>query len=385
MWQGGFKRTVSLGLIKLATFLHIYFAVIFYGIFNNYSKHMKGRRTMKKTLLVVVMLICMLVLIVGCSGKGGETNEVNEGGNALATIPDLELLTGSATGSWYTIGAGIADKFNENYNGFPMTAIPGPGSIGDVPVIAAGDSEIGMSYGPFLIAAANGEAPYDTKYENIRSICVLQPTVVQPMTTLDIKNFGEFVDKKMKGTVGLYPVGNASTYIISMILNQYGINEISNIESWGAKAYYADGASLADAWSDRHIDMQMPMLNVPAATVSEAMVARRDGKMMNLDDEIIEKLVKENGFSAYTIPAGTYEGQTEDCKTVGLPIVIFTNTDIDEELIYNFTKSIYENKDYFIGVHSSFSEFEPAAMNDGVAIELHPGAERFYKEIGLIK
>ena len=52
--------------------------------------------------------------------------------------------------------------------------------------------------------------------------------------------------------------------------------------------------------------------------------------------------------------------------------------------IYNFTKSVYENKEYFLGVHSSFGEFDPDTMNEGTAIALHPGAERFYKEIGLM-
>ena len=58
--------------------------------------------------------------------------------------------------------------------------------------------------------------------------------------------------------------------------------------------------------------------------------------------------------------------------------------DVDEDLIYNFTKSVYENKEYFLGVHSSFGEFDPDTMNEGTAIALHPGAERFYKEIGLM-
>lgn len=55
-----------------------------------------------------------------------------------------------------------------------------------------------------------------------------------------------------------------------------------------------------------------------------------------------------------------------------------------EVMIYNLTKSIYENKEYFEGVHSSFAEFDPDTMNEGTAIALHPGAERFYKEIGLM-
>lgn len=315
--------------------------------------------------------------------KKNTSNSANKAGKP--TIDAIELLTASASGSWYTIGAGIADKFNDNYQGFPMTAIPGPGSIGDVPVVASGDAEIGMSYGPFLLAAQNGTKPYDKAYNNLRAICVLQPTVIQPLTTLNIETFGQFVEGKMKETVGFYPVGNASTFIIGQILNQYGVASTDAISDWGAKPYYADGASLSDAWADRHISIQMPMLNVPASLVTEALVNRTDGHLFNLDDNVIQKLVKENGYSKYTIPSGTYEGQTKDCKTVGLPIVIFTTKDADEKLIYTFTKSIYENKEYFKGVHSSFREFDPKKMNQGVAISLHPGAEKFYKEIGLTK
>lgn len=305
-------------------------------------------------------------------------------GEALPKIADLDLLTGSATGSWYTLGAGIADKFNDLYDGFPMTAIPGPGSIGNIGVIASGDSEIGLSYGPFLKAAVEGVAPYEEKYENLRSIAVLQPTVIQPMTTLDISTYGEFIKNQMKCSVGLYPVGNASTFICSMILQAYGLNDPTDIEKWGATVYYADGASISDAWSDRHIDIQMPMLNVPASTVSEALVTRTDSKLISLDDDVIDVLCSNYGFAPYTIKAGTYDGQEEDIKTVGLPIVIFCSEDADEEIIYNFTKALYENKEYFLGVHSSFEEFDPETMNNGVAIELHPGAAKFYQEKGMM-
>lgn len=352
---------------------------------------------MKKRLLTLTLVMAIMCSLAACgtapapSGTSSTpTPPSNSAGGSsqnsgsLPKINDLELLSGSATGSWYTIGAGVADKFNDLYDGFPMTCAPGPGSIGDVPVIAAGESDIGMSYGPFLIAAVNGNAPYETAYTNLRSIAALQPTVIQPLTTLDIKTFGDFVNNKVKGTLGLYPVGNASTHIISMILKEYGIENADDISSWGASTYYADGASIADAWSDRHIDIQFPMLNVPASTVTEALVTRTDGKLFSLDEDIVSSLEEKYGFSAYTIKAGSYEGQDEDILTIGLPIVFFCTEDTDEDIVYNFTKSLHENKEYFLGVHSSFGEFSPETMHEGCAIDLHPGAVKYYQEIGLM-
>ena len=229
---------------------------------------------MKKKILSFLLCVAAALSLTAC-GEQGQTDS----SDSLPKINDLELLSGAATGSWYTIGAGIADKFNDNYDGFPMTAIPGPGSIGNVPVIASGDSEIGMSYGPFLIAAQNGKAPFETSYTNLRAICAMQPTAIQPLTTLDIDTFGEFVNGKIK-----------------------------------------DG-SLSDAWSDRHVAIMMPMQNVPASSVTESLVTRSDGHLFSLDDEVIEKLVNENGFSAYTIPAGTYEAKQRTLKRSRSPLL----------------------------------------------------------------
>ena len=339
---------------------------------------------MKNRILALTLVLSMSFMLVACSTSATSGPDSSSSGKTLPQIDDLELLSGSATGSWYTIGAGVADKFNDFFDGFPMTCAPGPGSIGDVPVIAAGDSDIGMSYGPFLTAALNGEAPYETSYTNLRAIAALQPTVIQPLTTLDIETFGDFVNNKVEGTLGLYPVGNASTYIISMILQEYGIENAEDISAWGANTYYADGASISDAWADRHINIQLPMLNVPASTVTEALVTRSDGKLFSLDEDVAASLEEKYGFSSYTIKAGTYEGQDEDILTIGLPIVFFCAEDADEDIIYTFTKCLYENKDYFLGVHSSFEEFDPQTMNQGCALELHPGAEKFYKEVGLM-
>ncbi len=355
---------------------------------------------MKKVLCFVIAIVLVLGL-AACGEKPVTTTEAPKAstqapaGSTAAPaqsteagqkkIEALDLLAGSATGSWYTIGAGIADKFNESYEGFPMTAIPGPGSVGNIGVISSGESEIGMSYGPFLAAAVAGTSPYEEKYENLRSIACLQPTVIQPLTTLDIQTYGQFIRDQMKCTVGLYPVGNASTLIVSMILQAYGLNEPTDMEKWGASVYYADGASLADAWKDRHIDIQSPMLNVPASTVTEALVNRNDGKLVSLDEDVIQTLCDKYGFAKYTIKAGTYEGQKEDIQTVGLPIVFFCAADADEDTVYTFTKTLYENKDYFLGVHASFGEFDPEHMNEGTAIEIHPGALKFYKEVGLVK
>ena len=299
-------------------------------------------------------------------------------------IGSVEFITGSATGSWVPIASGISQKINEYYDGFPVTSVPGPGSLGNPPVIGSGDSDIGMSYAPFLIAAVAGKAPYEEAYPNLRAVCAMQPNVLHFIADVDdsVTSVQQLIDEKVKMTLGIPPVGNASTYLVQTIFTAMGYDNLEDIKDYGSNVYYGDTTSINDAWSNRQINAFVSTLNIPASSVQESLVGR-GGKILSIDDKLAEVLIKNEGYNSYTIPAGTYSGQEEDVETVALPLVVFVSEEMDEEFVYNLTKSIYENKEYFETVHSSYVEFDPEKMTEGIGIELHSGAVKFYKEVGL--
>lgn len=338
---------------------------------------------MKKRLFCTILAIAVAAIsVTACSSASEKQNAGTE--SDPANLQNMELLTGSAGGSWVTIGAGLADKFNEFYDGFPLTTIPGPGSLGNPPVIAEGDGQFGMSYGPFLKAAVEGTGAYDEPFTNLRAIAALQPTVVHVVADLEANSLNEVLSQKIRAKIGLPPVGNASTFIANSIFAASGMESAEDIKSYGGDLYVGDTESLNDAWKNRQIDMYFNVVNVPASAISEALISRK-GEILPIEGDIAKMLVEKEGFDYYTIKANSYSGQDEDIKTVGLPIVLFTTADMDEDVVYNMTKALYENKEYFKGVHSSFEEFDPSKMASGAAIELHPGAIKFYEEVGLLK
>jgi TRAP transporter TAXI family solute receptor len=295
-------------------------------------------------------------------------------------------MTGSATGSWIKIGAGIAEKTNDYYEGFPITAVPGPGSVANPSLVAIGKADIGMSYPPFLVSAWNGEEPYDKPFTNLRTVAALTQTVVHVFADIDpqVKAVIDIIENKIPISIGIPSKGSGSHFISKIMFSALGYEDAEVVKEWGSKIYYGSGSSLLSAWKDRHTNVTIITYNVPASSIEECLVARK-GILLDTGEDLRKILVEEKGFSPYTIPSGTYYGQDVDVETVSLPIVIFTRDDVSEEVVYNLTKAIYKNKDYLIGVHSSFKVFEPENMPIGVAIELHKGAEKFYKEIGLIK
>lgn len=340
----------------------------------------------------LVLAAFTVAAFVGCGAKSPEGGTSTDGKPALRKIPNMEIITGSASGSWVPVGAGVADKFNSMYDGFPLTAIPGPGSLGNPAVVSKGDAAFGLSYGPFLISAFQGKPPYDQPLTNLRAVAAMQPTVIHFLADVDpsVKTINDILSRRSSGLLkvplklGLPPVGNASNYLANLIFEAAGMTSAAALKEYGGDVYFADGASLIDAWKDRHINSIFLTYNVPASSVSDALTGR-SGRILAIDGAVGKLLTEKYGFDTYTIKAGSYSGQDSDVPSVALPIVVFTTVEMQDEDAYNMAKAIFEGKEGFLNVHSSFRDFDPQKIAGGTGIELHPGAMKFYKEAGLLR
>lgn len=335
-----------------------------------------------KSALYVVIIIAITSFLAGCQGgESGQSNKDNSKGNDT-----LEFMTGAPGGTWATIGTGISDKVNDALDNTKVSSKPGAGSVGNPIAVSSGKGDIGMSYVPFLLRAEKGKDPYDKKITNLRAIASLTPTVVHFIQRADmgINTLEDFISKKPKMTLGIPPEGQGSNYIGNLIFSSLGIDNIEDsIKQWDGDIYYGGIANLKDAWRNRQINAMITTLNVPGSAVEESLAAT-EGKVMNIGDNLTDKL-KDQGFVPYTIPKGTYSGQEKDVKTLGLSIIVYTRDDVPDDVVYELTKSIYENKDFLVNVHNSFKEFDPEKMSNNLGIKIHPGAKKFYEEKGLSK
>jgi len=300
-------------------------------------------------------------------------------------IDNVQITCGAANGSWVRIGAAISEKANEYFEGFPINAVPGPGSVANPSIVGTGQAHIGFTYPPFLHSAVKGEAPYEDKFDNLKFVASLTPTVVQFLSNLNQEGLTleRIVENKIRIRLGLNPKGSGSHYILQMILQSNGVPEIEDIKKWGGNVYYASGDGLSSAWQDRHINFMMFTDNVPSAAIEES-VAGRGGYLIGIGDGFAANLSKL-GFVPFTIQSGTYSGQEREVKTVSLPLVVFAREDIDPKVIYYVTKSIYENLEYFGDVHSSFKSLKQQDLYSNHGLEMHEGAKMYYKEIGVIE
>ena len=151
------------------------------------------------------------------------------------------------------------------------------------------------------------------------------------------------------------------------------------------KAEYIAFGDAADMLQNGTIDGAWIMSGTPAAAVSQACSA--GCTLVNIDDSVIAALQKKfPWYAKYTIPAGTYPGQTADVQTSAIKMVMFCNTTLDDETVYQLTKTLWENIDALGQAQKNLKGLTPQnAVKDIAGLELHNGAKRYYKEIGVIK
>ena len=153
-----------------------------------------------------------------------------------------------------------------------------------------------------------------------------------------------------------------------------------------ALASELQAAEQSQALCDNNIDAMIYTVGHPSGSIQEATTAC-DATLVNVTGEAVDGLVADNSFyRTATIPGGMYRGNDADVTTFGVGATFVTSSDVPEEVVYEVVKAVFENIDQFKGLHPAFANLDPAQMaNDSLSAPLHAGAERYFKEAGLIE
>ena len=303
-----------------------------------------------------------------------------------AQAQTLTWTAGGVGGGWYTIAGGISNIINEKSGGITVKVIPGGGTV-NPSLVNKGDCELGWGL-PFMNAAAwNGEDPYNMKHSNLRAIAggmsmnyfhfYLGAEV--PHKTMD-----EVFKQKKAIRIGISPAGTSEEWVFRKVLAHYK-TDYKDLEASGFRFFRGSYAEQASQFKDRNVDGVFTFLALPAAAVTEATIGL-NLKIMNFAPEVLESLAKY-GIGAGKIPAGTYPkaaNTKEDVTTAIAGSVILANKDLSDDIAYRIAKVIHENLDQFRKIHGSLVTYELKHAVTGMGVPLHPGAEKYYKEKGIV-
>ena len=294
------------------------------------------------------------------------------------------VAAGSIGGSWFVITTAMYDLFQRNIEGLRYTVTPG-GAVANPMAVEQGLATSALGYNSLLHAASRGEPPYRKVMADFRGILNLNVAgVVHPIVleSSHITSLADIAAKEYPLTIDTGPRGTGGELAASRLLELYGA-DYDNIRDWGGSITHSSYREALGRMKDGHIEafLNDDIIGNPVFTdIAHA----RDVLFLPMDEDIREQMVKKYGYRRAMIPAGTYAGQTEDVPSTAQHFVFFTHKDAPDDLVYAMTRLTFENRDDLVAAHSLFEALDPAVGPRDFPISLHPGAERYYREMGLL-
>lgn len=294
------------------------------------------------------------------------------GTTAWAAKNFVSIATGGTAGTYYPLGGAIAKAVSGP--SIQATAETGNASVANVNLISKGEIEIAFVQNDISYWAYHGELMFKEPMKNLRAVASLYPEHVQII--LADKNIKTINDLKGK-RIGIGAPGSGTEGDAQAIFGVAGIKYSEMNVS------FLDFAATTSRFKDNQIDAGFVVAGYPTASVMD-LATTKDISLLNFDDETMNKLVKAHPyFVPSTVPAGTYSTIKEDIRTPAVMAILITNDKMPDDVIYEFTKSMFENLDAIHAVHAKGKEINLATALDGLTVPLHPGAAKYFKEKGL--
>jgi TRAP transporter TAXI family solute receptor len=295
------------------------------------------------------------------------------------------VAVGGEGGTMYRLGAAMSEIFNDGQDDFRLNVTLGGGRANPARV-GGGDTEFGFSFSNFASSAYNGKPPFDQEFKSLRHVGAFWEScyhqyVAQELFDAGIKSWDDIVASEEPLAIGAGPAGTSTDAINQLLLAAYGTS-FEELSDKGFKFTFTAMSATSEQMRSGQVDIYFHNSGDPNAAGVEASIGR-ELTFMNPSDTLKTTLA-DAGFSPCVIPGGIYENVDEDHPSMGALGVLMAHEDTDPEVVYALLKSIHDNIDRLGGVHKIFSTWTPEYGNAEYGVPLHPGAEKFYKEVGVI-
>ncbi len=352
---------------------------------------------MKRILALVLTFVMTLSLAACGSGSAGSGSSVPAGPPSTpASSPDaapagegtpnlnytkpkyLNMGTASVGGGYYVAGLALCDVLI-NQLGITCTAQNTGGATENNTLIQSEEVDFALTQSSMAYACVNGQAPYETKLENVSAVMGSITKGVFQVVTLEGSGINSMADLKGK-TVSLGSAGGGAVNVSDEVLNLlYGFTTAD------MNATYSSYTDAASNLQDGKVDAVVWQASIPSTGLDELVATKGSAvKFVSFTDEEVKKILDNFGYySRYDLSADEY-GTAEGATTINLNNLPVCRSDLEDGLVYDMTKALCEHFDEVKAAYPATSCWSLETCPD-VPIDLHPGAVAYYKEIDLIK
>jgi TRAP transporter TAXI family solute receptor len=305
---------------------------------------------------------------------------------AGASAQDSQFITigtGGVTGVYYPAGGAICRLLNagRNEHGIRCSVESTGGSVYNVNTMRQGELDFGVVQSDTQYNALEGlgeEFEGQGPFEDLRAVFALHP---EPFTLLaradsGIETFDDLTGKRVN--VSDPGSGSRATFGVLMEAKGWTMDDF-------ALASELKSAEQSQALADNKVDAIAFVVGHPNGSIQEA-TTTTDARLIPVSGPEVDALVEANPYYAKAvIPGGMYAGNPEDTETFGVGATFVTTADMSDEAVYELVKAVFENFEEFKKLHPAFANLDKQEMtHTGLSAPLHPGAEKYYKEAGLM-
>lgn len=289
----------------------------------------------------------------------------------------INILTGGTSGVYYPMGVALSKIYTDKVQGVRPSVQSTKASVENINLLQAGRGEVALVLGDSLKAAWAGdkEAGFKGKMDRMRGIAAFYPNFIQivALKSSGIKTLADLKGKRL--SVGAARSGTE--------LNARAVFEAAGMSYKDlSKTEYLPFGESVELMKNRQLDATLQSAGLGVASIRDLANAVEISVV-----EIPGALVKKIGppFIEATIPANTYQGQTAAAQTAAVVNFLITRSTLSEEIVYNLTKAMWDNVGELAAAHSVGKLVKLDNALNGMPVPLHPGAQRFYKEKGMVK
>ncbi|WP_322999070.1 TAXI family TRAP transporter solute-binding subunit [Castellaniella sp.] len=304
---------------------------------------------------------------------------------AVATVPAhaadtkfINILTGGQSGVYYPMGVALSQIYNKHIPDAKSTAQVTKASAENMNLIQAGRGELAFALADTVSDAYTGsaEAGFKAPLKKLRGMTATYNNYIQIVANADsgIKTLADLKGKRI--SVGAARSGTELN--ARAVLKAAGLTYADF-----AKVEYLPFGESVELMKNRQLDVTLQSAGLGVSSIRDLATSVKI-VVVPIPADVVEK-INNPAYQPATIPGDTYEGMAGDTPTVAVPNFLITSEAVPDDLVYQMTKVFYEQLDTLKSTHNAAKTIELANALKGMPVPVHPGAERYYKEVGLIK
>ena len=289
----------------------------------------------------------------------------------------LSLAAGTPEGTWHPIGGMIGNIINRYVPGIRVNIESTGGGVENVRLLGTNQSDIGLCIAATALNGYQGAYPYNQSFDNLRTLISSFQLGFLQVAVLEESPLESMEDIQGQ-RVAVGPAGHGSLPRQEEIYEEMGIS----FESF--TPIYLPFRDALQALGDRRLDAAVVYQSPPAPSLIELGVTS-PFRLLPLSQLYRDRLTgKYPYFVSTVIPRQSYQ-LSQDVPTIATANVILVREELPEEAVYQITRAILEHVDEFRRAHPSLQDFQPEMAVLGQVVPYHPGAERYFREVGLLE